>query len=130
MIFVCMGYADESKLRAMPKEELEAAIERCFAYDDELRRGGHFAGGYALQGAAVTLSRRGGKTSVTDGPFVETKEQIGGILLLEAKDLNQAIALMERHPGLEMGPFEIRPLDHEFMKLIEARGEAFAGNAK
>src|SRR5882762_383244 len=80
MRFVCLGYADESRLQAMSKVELEECVEECLAYDDELRRGGHFAGGHALQSASntVTLRHRGGKTAVTDGPFVETKEQIGG----------------------------------------------------
>src|SRR6185369_3941192 len=109
MKFICLGYADKAKFESMSKEELEKAIEECFAYDDELRRGGHFAGGEALQNAsnAVTLRYRGGQVSVTDGPYAETKEQIGGILILEAKDLNHAIALMSKHPGVKMGPFEI-----------------------
>jgi len=123
MKFVCLGYADESKLEKMSKEELSALVEECLSYDDELRRNGHFAGGEALKSAkdAVTLRMRGGKVDVTDGPFAETKEQIGGILLLEAKDLNQAIAIMSKHPGVKFGPFEIRPADEEFMKMIEAR---------
>lgn len=126
MKFICLGYADESLFASMPKEEMDATIEECFAYDDELRRGGHFAGGEALQSAtnAVTIRRRSGKVEVTDGPYAETKEQIGGILYLEAKDLNQAIALMSKHPGTKFGPFEIRPVDEEFTKVIEARGKA------
>lgn len=126
MKFICLGYADESKLDAMSKEEMALAVEECFAYDDELRRGGHFAGGHALQSAtnAVTIRQRSGKVEVTDGPFAETKEQIGGILYLEAKDLNQAIALMSKHPGVKFGPFEVRPVDEEFMKVFEARSKA------
>lgn len=126
MKFICLGYADESKFASMSKEEMDKAIEACFAYDDELRRGGHFAGGEALQSAtnAVTVRSRGGKVEVTDGPYAETKEQIGGILYLEAKDLNQAIALMSKHPGVVFGPFEIRPIDEEFTKVIEARTAA------
>lgn len=125
MKFICLGYADKDKLEAMPQDELEKAVEECLAYDDELRRGGHFAGGEALQNAknAVTLRYRGGKVETTDGPYAETKEQIGGILFLEAKDLNQAIALMSKHPGVKFGPFEIRPADEEFKKMIEARGQ-------
>jgi hypothetical protein len=128
MKFICMGYADESKLESMPKAELEKLVEECLSYDDELRRGGHYAGGEALQSInnAVTLRHRGGKVEVTDGPFAETKEQIGGILVLEAKDLNQAIALMSKHPGVKLGPFEIRATDEEFMKMIEARSKAAA----
>ncbi len=126
MKFICLGYADESKFASMSKEEMDAAVEECFAYDYELRRGGHFAGGEALQSAtnAVTIRQRGGKVDITDGPYAETKEQIGGILYLEAKDLNQAIALMSKHPGVKFGPFEIRPADEEFNKLIESRSKA------
>ncbi len=126
MKFICLGYADESKMQTMSQEELSALVEECLAYDDELRRGGHFAGGEALQTAsnAVTLRFRGGKVDITDGPFAESKEQLGGILLLEARDLNQAIALMSKHPGVKFGPFEIRPADEEFMKMCEARIEA------
>lgn len=125
MKFICLGYADQTKFEAMPKDELMRAVEECLAYDDELRRGGHFAGGEALQSAsnAVTLRHRGGKVDITDGPFAETKEQLGGILILEAKDLNQAIALMSKHPGVKFGPFEIRPADEEFMKMVEARNQ-------
>lgn len=86
-------------------------MDKCFSYDDELRKNGHFAGGEALQGpqTAATLRWKNGKVSVTDGPYAETKEQIGGILILEARDLNHAIQLMSRHPGVQAGPFEIRP---------------------
>lgn len=128
MKFICLGYADESKFASLSKEELDAMIEECFAYDDVLRAGGHFAGGEALQTAknAVTLRYRGGKVDITDGPFAETKEQIGGILILEAKDLNHAISLMSKHPGVKFGPFEIRPADEEFNKLIDARAAAQA----
>jgi hypothetical protein len=86
-------------------------LDACFAYDDELRQRGHFAGGHALESAsgAVTLRFRDGKMSVTDGPYAETKEILGGILILEADDLNHAIQLMSNHPGVRMGPFEIRP---------------------
>jgi hypothetical protein len=125
MKFICLGYADESKMSSMSPDEISAVVEECFAYDDELRRGGHFAGGEALQSAknAVTVRMRGGRVDVTDGPYAETKEQIGGILILEARDLNHAIALMSKHPGVKFGPFEIRPADEAFNALIDARGE-------
>lgn len=126
MKFVCLGYLDESAYENMPQAEQQAAMESCFAYDDELRRGGHFLGGEALQGAhnGVTLRSQSGRVVVTDGPFVETKEHLGGILLLEARDLNHAIALMSKHPGVRIGPFEIRPADEEVNALIAARDDA------
>ncbi|WP_164102844.1 YciI family protein [Candidatus Laterigemmans baculatus] len=123
MKFICLGYADDSAWEGKSAAELEAMMEECFAYDDELRRGGHWIGGEALQSArnAVTLTVRNGETVVTDGPYAETKEQIGGILLLEARDLNHAVALMSKHPGIKVGPFEIRPADEEINALIAAR---------
>lgn len=131
MRFICLGYSDESKWNGMSEEERESMMEECFAYDDELRRGGHFAGGEALRpaGAGVTLRFRDGKVDVTDGPFVETKEHLGGILILEARDLNHAIALMSKHPGVRFGPFEIRPADEEINAIIVARDEALRDTA-
>jgi hypothetical protein len=126
MRFICLGYADPSVFSSMSEEEMGAAMEECFAYDDELRRGGHFAGGEALQEAksAVTLRYGANGVDVTDGPYVETKEYLGGILILEARDLNHAIALMSKHPGVRFGPFEIRPADEEINAMVAARDEA------
>jgi hypothetical protein len=126
MKYVCLGFADEAKFAAMPPEEAKKMMEECFAYDDELRRGGHFIGGEALDSIrnAVTLRMKNGQVEVTDGPFAETKETLGGILLLEARDLNHAIALMSKHPGVKMGPFEIRPADESINQLIAERNAA------
>lgn len=123
MKFICLGYLDEARWNELSESEQGAMIERCFSYDDELRKGGHFVGGEALQGVknTATLRWRNGAVEVTDGPFAETKEQLGGLLILEARDLNHAIQLMSRHPGVRMGPFEIRAADEEFHKLVEAR---------
>src|SRR5262245_20901146 len=111
MKYICLGYIEENKWETMPEAERNAMMDECFAYDDVLRKNGHFAGGEALQGPrnAATLRWKDGKVSITDGPYAETKEQLGGILVLEAKDLNHAIQLMSRHPGVKAGPFEIRP---------------------
>jgi hypothetical protein len=128
MKFVCMGFIEESKYESMSEGDGQRMMEECFAYDDELRRGGHFLGGEALQSAknAVTLRMKNGSVDVTDGPYAETKEMLGGILLLEARDLNHAIALMSRHPGVKAGPFEIRPANVETNKLIADRDAALA----
>lgn len=125
MRFICLGYADESIFKEIPEEKMKVFMEECFVYDDELRRGGHFVGGEALQpaSAAVTLRFREGKVDVTDGPYIETKEYLGGILFLEARDLNHAIALMSKHPGVRFGPFEIRPADVEINALVKERDE-------
>jgi hypothetical protein len=95
----------------MPKAEREGMLDQCFEYDDQLRANGHFALGEALQPprSAKTLRRKNGKTLVTDGPYAETREQIGGILVLEAEDLDHAVQLISQHPGLKFGPWEVRP---------------------
>lgn len=113
MKYVCLGYFDEARWNVLTEAERNAHVDRCFTYDEELRRRGHFAGGEALQSHrnAATLRFRDGTVAVTDGPFAETKEQIGGILFLEARDLNEAIQLISRHPGVRVGPFEIRPVE-------------------
>lgn len=111
MKFVCLGYIDDRQWEAMPESERNALMDACFTYDDELRKKGHFVGGEALDShrKAATLRYRDGTVSVTDGPYAETKEQLGGILLLEARSMNHALELMSKHPGVRVGPFEIRP---------------------
>jgi hypothetical protein len=125
MKYICLGYIDQARWQNLPEPERNSIMDGCFAYDDELRRGGHFAGGEALDDArnAATLRFRDGAVTVTDGPFTETREQIGGILILEARDLNEAIQLMSRHPGVRIGPFEIRPAADlgEMMSASELR---------
>jgi hypothetical protein len=113
MKYVCLGYYDEKQWETMSEIERNAMMDECFAYDDVLRKHGHFVGGEALQTArnATTLRWKNGKVSITDGPYVETKELLGGILVLEARDLNHAIQLMSKHPGVKAGPFEIRPTE-------------------
>jgi hypothetical protein len=86
--YICLGYIDPKKWETMSESERNAMIDECFAYDDVLRKKAHFVGGEALQSArnATTLRWKNGKVSITDGPYAETKEQLGGILVLEAKD--------------------------------------------
>ena len=130
MKYICLGYYDESAWVKMTETERNAIIDECMAYDDDvLRKNGHFLGGEGLQPAqnAATLRWRDGKVAVTDGPFAETKEQLGGILILEARDLNHAIQLMSKHPGVRGGPFEIRPVeDCEPMRKESAERRAAA----
>lgn len=117
MKFICLGYLDGDRWATMSEGEQQAMIAECIAFDLSLKQAGHFAGGMALQGAetATTLKWKNGKASQTDGPFAETKELLGGILILEAKDKDEALSLMSRHPGVRMGPFEVRPADEAFM---------------
>lgn len=128
MLFVCLGYHNETQSASQPVDVGHAMMDKCFEYDDKLREHGHFAGGHALQPASTarTLSWKDGKAAVTDGPYAETKEQIGGILLLEARDLEHAVELMSKHPGIQIGPFEIRPAADltGFIRESEARRAA------
>ena len=115
MKILCLSYLDEQKLDLMSESERESFVKECLAYDNILRKNGHFVRLEALQSAqnAKTVRYRNGKVSITDGPYAETKEQIGGILLLDANDLNHATELMSKHPGIRAVTFEIRPLDEE-----------------
>jgi hypothetical protein len=124
MKYICLGYIEPNKFETLSEAERNAMVDECFSYDDELRKNGHFAGGEALQGpqAAATLRWKDGKVSITDGPYAETKEQIGGILILEARDLNHAIQLMSKHPGVKAGPFEIRPAADLTEMIRESEG--------
>jgi hypothetical protein len=128
MKYICLGYIEPNKFESMSESERNAMLDECFTYDDELRKNGHFVGGEALQGpqAAMTLRWKNGKVSVTDGPYAETKEQIGGILVLEARDLNHAVQLISKHPGVKAGPFEIRPVAdlNEMVRESENRRSA------
>ena len=122
MKFLCLSHIDEQKFEIMSESERETFIKDCFTYDDVLRKNGHFVRLEALQSAhnAKTLRYRNGKVSITDGPFAETKEQIGGILLLDADDLDHASELMSKHPGIRIATFEIRALDEESTAKVNA----------
>ena len=112
MKYICLGYHDKDNFDGMTESERNTMLDECFSHDDELRKNGHFAGGEALQPAntAMTVYWKNGKVAVVDGPYAETKEQLGGILVLEARDLNHAIQLMSQHPAVKYGSlFEIRP---------------------
>jgi hypothetical protein len=113
MKFVCLGYYDEKAWQALSEDEQKAILTDCAAFVAQLRNEGHLVGGEALQGPdqTSTLRLRAGNLIVTDGPYAETKEQLAGFGLLEARDRDHAIQLMSRHPGLRMGPFELRPVE-------------------
>src|SRR5262249_2884247 len=112
MKYICFGYYDKDKFDGMTESERNAMFDRCLEYDEHLQANGHWAGGEALQSAetALTVSLRDGKVTTTDGPYTETKEQLGGLLILEARDMNHAQQLMAQHPALTFGTtWEIRP---------------------
>jgi hypothetical protein len=113
MKYLCFGYYDKAKFDGMTESERNAMFDTCFEYDDQLRANGNWAGGEALQPAetALTLYWKNGKVATTDGPYAETKEQLGGLLILEARDMNHAVQLMSQHPAMRYGNiFEIRPV--------------------
>ena len=112
MKFICLGYYDKDAHEAMTEDERNAMFDTCFTYDDHLRAEGHWGGGEAIQPqeSARTVHWKNGKAVITDGPFAEAREQIGGILILEAQDMNQAVELIAQHPALKYGSiFDIRP---------------------
>jgi hypothetical protein len=126
MKYICLGYYDKAKFDSLTESERNAMFDACLEYDDHLRANGHWGGGEALQGpeSALTLNWKNGKVAITDGPYAETKEQLGGILILEARDMNHAVQLMAQHPAVAYGnPFEIRPAGDmsEIMKASEQR---------
>ena len=124
MKFICLGYADERLWDTMSESEREAMIEECMAYDAVLRKYGQSLGGVALQSVrtAKTLRLKGGKALVTDGPFAETKEQLGGVAINRFRDIDQAIEAWLKHPCLRFGDWlEIRPADEEFNARIAAK---------
>lgn len=122
MKYICLGYYDKSKHDAMTEDEKNAMFDECFEYDDHLRANGHADTGEALQPVetALTLYWKNGKVATTDGPYAETKEQLGGIGVLEARDMNHAVQLMAQHPALKYGCiWEIRP-SFDMSEIIKA----------
>ena len=114
MKYLCLGYLEPGKFEGMTDDERNAILDDCFEYNDHLRANGHLVAEVPLQSpeTAVTLSWKNGKVTTTDGPYAETKEQVGGLQILEARDLNHAIQLVSQLPGFKhgLGPIEIRPV--------------------
>jgi hypothetical protein len=112
MKFVFLIYHDEKTLDALPPKEMQTLVDGALDYDEEIRRSGHYVVSNALQRVrtARTVRVRGGKVSTTDGPFAETKEQLGGFFLVEAKDIDEAFAVAARFPPARLGTIEVRPV--------------------
>ncbi|HEU0202554.1 MAG TPA: YciI family protein [Burkholderiaceae bacterium] len=112
MKYLCLIYDEERKLAAMTKSESEALMDEYFTFSRDIRENGHYVAGAQLQPvqSATTVRVRNGKLSTTDGPFAETKEQLGGYYLIEAKDLNEAIQVAARIPSARLGSVEVRPI--------------------
>jgi hypothetical protein len=114
MKYICLGYIEPGKFEGMTEAERHATFDECFEYNDHLRANGHLVAEVPLQPpeTALTLYWKNGKVATTDGPYAETKEQLGGIQILEARDLNHAVQLVSQQPGFKygLGPIEIRPV--------------------
>ena len=112
MRYLCLIYDEEKKLGSMGKAESDAFMGEYFAFTESIKKSGHYIAGEALQpvATATTLRIRNGKLSTTDGPFAETKEQLGGFYAIEARDLNEAIQIASRIPSAKLGSIEVRPI--------------------
>jgi len=114
MKYVCLIYGEEANFDALSKSESDSLISDSLAYDEVLRKSGHYITSDALQSVrnAATVRRRKDKVSVTDGPFAETKEQLLGFILIEAKDRDDAIRVASRIPCGRMCSVEVRPVEN------------------
>jgi hypothetical protein len=112
MKYLCLIYDDEKVMAGMSKADGDAFMGEYWAFTEGIRASGHYVGGDALQPVhtATTVRVRHGKTSTTDGPFAETKEQLGGYYLIEARDLNDALQVASRIPSARTGCVEVRPV--------------------
>lgn len=117
MKYLCLIYDEAAKLASLSQAEGEAMMTDYFTFTKDIQKSGHYLGGNDLQPVsnATTVRIRNGRMSTTDGPFAETKEQLGGYYLVEAKDLNEAIQIASRIPSAKTGSIEVRPVqEHEF----------------
>lgn len=115
MKYLVLIYNDAEALAALDAGRAEAATQECHAHVEALQRSGRLHDAMQLPPArtATTLRVRNGQLLATDGPFAETKEQLGGFIVIEAKDLNEAIRLVSTHPRVRTGCLEVRPLPEE-----------------
>jgi hypothetical protein len=118
MRYLCLAYYDEQKFAALSKGEVDAIVSKCPPHDEVLRKSGHLILQASLGPTAATTSVRpkNGKPSITDGPYAETKEQVGGFFIIEARDLNEAIRVASMHPAAHLGErvgwgIEVRPIE-------------------
>jgi hypothetical protein len=110
--YLYLVFYDEKVRTGLSEQESQALIQEAIQFDNGLRASGHLIAAHPLEAvhSATTLRVRGGKMTITDGPFAETHEQIGGFLLIEARDLNEAIQLASRVPPARLGGVEVRPI--------------------
>jgi hypothetical protein len=118
MKYLCLAYYDEKKFEALPKSEVDALVNQCKAHDQELHDSGHLilVGSLASTHSSTSLRPTHGEPSITDGPFAETKEQLGAFFIIVARDLNEAIRVASKHPAAHLGEhvgwgIELRPIE-------------------
>jgi hypothetical protein len=113
MKYLCLIYDEEKTLAGMSKADSDAFMGEYFAFTEGIKKSGQYVGGEALKPVhtATTVRVRNGKMSTTDGPFAETKEQLGGYYLIEARDLNDAIQIAAKIPSARTGSVEVRPIE-------------------
>jgi hypothetical protein len=112
MKFLCLVYGEEKALDALSKGEMDVLVDECLAYDDVLRKSGHYLVSDALQPVkpAKTLRVRSGEVAITDGPFAETKEQLLGFILIDARNRDEAVGIAAKIPMASLGSIEVRPV--------------------
>jgi len=112
MKYLCLIYDEEAKMANMSEADANAFMGEYFAFTEGIKKSGHYVAGEALKpvNTATTVRMRNGKMSTTDGPFAETKEQLGGFYMIEARDLNEAIQIASKIPPAEVGSIEVRPI--------------------
>jgi hypothetical protein len=112
MRFLCMISYEQNTLDSLSKPEFDKLVAESLAYDEELRNGAHYLYSGALQSVqtATTVRIQSGTVSLTDGPFAETKEQLGGFIVIEANDVDEAIRLASKIPPIRLGCIEVRPI--------------------
>jgi len=115
MKYLCLAYGDQKKMSKLTPGEFEALVAQCKTHDERLRATGQLVQAQSLEWATTTIRPVGGKTVVTDGPFVESREQVGGLIVIEAKDHEEAIRIASLHPAAHLGEklgwaIELRPI--------------------
>lgn len=127
MKFLCLAFGEEAKAAALSQSEMSALGQKCSAYDEELRKTGRLVASGSLGWGAKSMRLERGKLTVTDGPFIEAKELVGGFVIIEAADYDEAIRIASLHPAARMGEelgwgIEVRPM--EYCELKKATGES------
>ena len=117
MKYLCLAYGDKSKMDALSRAQMDALGRDCAPYMEDLKKSGHLVSDNGLEWQSMIIRPRNGKASVTDGPFTESKEQVGGAFVIEAGDMNEAVRIASKHPAAHLGEhlgwgIEVRPMAH------------------